>query len=91
MLRYGSIADFIDEYIKIGNNYFLECLELFCRGFIACFKTKCIRRPIVNDLSCLLAKGRRYLVWHGVYIACIKSGETVHCMERTIYKRAMDI
>jgi hypothetical protein len=59
MLVYSSVADSIDEYIKIGKSFVLECLELFYGGVISCFREEYSHRSSIDDLRWLLAKGRK--------------------------------
>jgi hypothetical protein len=57
MFAYGSVTNSIDEYIKIGNSSLLECLELLCRGVIACCRVEYMHHPTADDLMHQLAKG----------------------------------
>lgn len=57
MLAYGSPADIIDEYVRIGENTSIECLERFVRGVNVVFWTKYFRKPNNNDVEYLLQMG----------------------------------
>ena len=60
LLAYGSAADSIDEYIRIGESTALECLEHFCEGVIACFAETYLRSPTEDDIKrILLRSGKR--------------------------------
>jgi hypothetical protein len=50
MLTYGSIADSIDEYIKIWKISALKCLEHFYRSLISCFGKKYSHHANIDDL-----------------------------------------
>jgi hypothetical protein len=56
MLAYSSIANSIDEYIKMEKSSFLECIELFCRSVVSFFGEQYSCRPTIYDLRGLLAK-----------------------------------
>jgi Plant transposon protein len=55
-LAYGSAADSVDEYVKLGKSTALECLEKYCEGIIECFGTEFLRRPNIEDRRRLLAQ-----------------------------------
>jgi hypothetical protein len=46
----------IDEYLKLGKSTALECLEYYYSGIIECLGDEFLRRPVVADTQCLLAK-----------------------------------
>jgi hypothetical protein len=54
MLAYGTPADALDEYLKIGKSTALECLEKFAQGIIEVFGGKYMRRPTGEDLEHIL-------------------------------------
>jgi hypothetical protein len=58
-LAYGSPADQLDEYIKIGESTAVECLKLFVEGVIAVFGAEYLRRPTVQDIERLMEIGER--------------------------------
>jgi hypothetical protein len=58
-LANGSLADQLDEYIKIGESTAVECLKLFVKGVIQVFGAEYLRRPCVEDVECLMAIGER--------------------------------
>lgn len=54
MLAYGTPADALDEYLKIGKCTSLECLDRFTQGVIEVFGGEYLRRPTSSDVECLL-------------------------------------
>ncbi|KAI5021161.1 hypothetical protein ZWY2020_055006 [Hordeum vulgare] len=54
MLAYGTPADALDEYLKIGKSTSLECMDKFARGAIAVFGGEYLRRPTREDIERLL-------------------------------------
>jgi hypothetical protein len=54
MLAYGTPADALDEYLKIGKCTALECLDKFARGVIEVFGGEYLRRPTREDLERIL-------------------------------------
>ncbi|KAL6899410.1 hypothetical protein ACP4OV_006068 [Aristida adscensionis] len=54
MLAYGTPADALDEYLKIGKSTALECLDKFARGVIEVFGGEYLRRPTREDLERIL-------------------------------------
>lgn len=54
MLAYGTPADALDEYLKIGKCTALECLDKFARGVIEVFGREYLRRPTREDLEHIL-------------------------------------
>jgi hypothetical protein len=53
-------ADTIDEYLKLRKSTNLECLEYYCSSIIECFRAEFLRRAVVADTQCLLAKAEEY-------------------------------
>lgn len=37
MLAYGTAADSMDEYLRMGESTVLKCIEHFCKGVTECF------------------------------------------------------
>lgn len=54
MLAYGTPADSIDEYVKIGKSTAIESLKKFCRGVVDIFKSEYLRSPNAADIARLL-------------------------------------
>jgi hypothetical protein len=52
MLAYNSIADSIDEYIKMGKSLVLEYIEHLCRVIISCFGEEYSCCTTIDDLRC---------------------------------------
>jgi hypothetical protein len=59
MLAYCSVADSIDEYIKIGKSSTLECPKHFSRGVISCLVRSIVVVPLLTILDVFLAKGEK--------------------------------
>jgi hypothetical protein len=57
MLAYGSPADIVDEYVRIGESTSIECLERFVRGINEVFGAEFLRRLNNNDIDHLLKMG----------------------------------
>jgi hypothetical protein len=57
MLAYESPADIVDQYVRIGDNTSVECLERFVRGINEVFGIKLMRIPNNNDIDHLLQTG----------------------------------
>ncbi len=57
MLAYGSPADSLDEYLKIGKSTSLQCLDMFARGVIEVFGPEFLQRPTCEDVERLLQVG----------------------------------
>ncbi|XP_058742373.1 uncharacterized protein LOC131614851 [Vicia villosa] len=57
MLAYGSSADIVDGYVRIGESTAIECLERFVRGVNEVFGAEYLRRPNNNDVEHLLQMG----------------------------------
>ncbi|CAK8539452.1 unnamed protein product [Lathyrus sativus] len=54
MLAYGSPADLVDEYVRIGESTSIECLERFVKGVNVVFGTEYLRMPNNTDVEHLL-------------------------------------
>ncbi|XP_057419272.1 uncharacterized protein LOC130713523 [Lotus japonicus] len=57
MLAYGSPADSVDEYVRIGESTAIECLKNFLEGVCAVFGGTYLRRPNQEDITRLLQWG----------------------------------
>ncbi|KAK3193835.1 hypothetical protein Dsin_025145 [Dipteronia sinensis] len=57
MLAYGCPADFLDEYVQIGESTAIESLKHFCDVVIRVFETQYLRKPNTNDIARLLKEG----------------------------------
>ncbi|XP_026398890.1 uncharacterized protein LOC113294729 [Papaver somniferum] len=57
MLAYGCPADFIAEYIQIGESTAFECLKRFCDAIIGVFEEQYLRKPNEDDIKKLLKEG----------------------------------
>ncbi|XP_057425265.1 uncharacterized protein LOC130718659 [Lotus japonicus] len=57
MLAYGSPADSVDEYVRIGESTAIECLKNFVEGVCAVFGETYLRRPNQEDITRLLQWG----------------------------------
>jgi hypothetical protein len=58
MLAYGVTADFMDEYLKIGEATVLKSLKRFVQAVISIFSEKYLRSPNNEDIARLLAEGK---------------------------------
>ena len=58
LLAYGSAADTVDEYLRLGESTSLLCLHKFTDGIIRLFGDEYLRRPTQEDLQRLLDIGK---------------------------------
>ncbi|CAJ2675676.1 unnamed protein product [Trifolium pratense] len=54
ILAYGSPADSVDDYVRIGESTTLECLDRFVMGVCTIFGAQYMRRPNNEDIARLL-------------------------------------
>ena len=59
MFAYGTRADSVDEYIKIGESTARSCLLHFAQAIRQAYTEVYLRRPNVTDLQRLLHDGQR--------------------------------
>ena len=59
LLAYGSGADTVDEYLRLGESTTLSCLHHFTEGIILLFGDEYLRRPTPEDLQRLLDIGEK--------------------------------
>ena len=57
MLAYGVVADFTDEYVRIGESTTIECLKKFVEAIVDIYSTEYLRSPNSNDIARLLRVG----------------------------------
>ncbi|XP_024010431.1 uncharacterized protein LOC112085449 [Eutrema salsugineum] len=57
ILAYGSVADAVDEYLRLRESTAIKCLEKFTEGIISLFGDEYLRRPTPEDLKKLLDVG----------------------------------
>uniref|UniRef100_A0A0D3DPA3 No apical meristem-associated C-terminal domain-containing protein n=1 Tax=Brassica oleracea var. oleracea TaxID=109376 RepID=A0A0D3DPA3_BRAOL len=57
VLAYGSAADAVDEYLRLGETTTQLCVEHFVEGIIYLFGDEYLRRPTLADLQRLLDVG----------------------------------
>ncbi|XP_024013385.1 uncharacterized protein LOC112087748 [Eutrema salsugineum] len=57
MMAYGSAADAVDEYLRLGESTALSCLKHFTEAIISLFGDEYLRRPTAADLQQLLDVG----------------------------------
>uniref|UniRef100_A0A0D3AKZ4 DDE Tnp4 domain-containing protein n=1 Tax=Brassica oleracea var. oleracea TaxID=109376 RepID=A0A0D3AKZ4_BRAOL len=74
ILAYGSAADTVDEYFRLGETTARSCLENFVEGIINLFGDEYLRRPTPADLQRLLDIGE-----HRGFPGMIR---TIDCMHR---------
>ena len=58
MLDYGVSADFMDEYIRIGESTAIKSLKKFVKAVVSIFSEEYLRSPNNNDIARLLAVGQ---------------------------------
>ena len=51
MLSYGAPADYMDQYIRIGESTVIESLRRFVRGIIEVFGDEYLRSPNEQDAA----------------------------------------
>ncbi|CAM8911735.1 unnamed protein product [Rhodiola kirilowii] len=54
MLAYGTAADAVDDYIRIGESTTIESLRRFVRAIVEIFGCEYMRRPNNEDVARLL-------------------------------------
>ncbi|XP_056860184.1 uncharacterized protein LOC130508618 [Raphanus sativus] len=59
LLAYGSAADAVDEYLRLGESTSISCLHHFTDGIIHVFGDEFLRRPTPEDLQRLLDIGEK--------------------------------
>lgn len=57
MIEYGTPADQLDDYLKIGGSTSMWCLEMFTQGVIDMYGGLCLRHPTYEDVEHLLQVG----------------------------------
>ncbi|XP_055961572.1 uncharacterized protein LOC126678954 [Mercurialis annua] len=57
MLAYGVAADYVDEYVRIGESTAIESLKKFVEAIISIFSEKYMRSPTKVDTDRLLKEG----------------------------------
>ncbi|KAF8403482.1 hypothetical protein HHK36_011586 [Tetracentron sinense] len=57
MLAYGVTADYVDEYVRIGESTAIESLKKFVKAVVAIFSDEYLRLPNNDDIARLLAVG----------------------------------
>ncbi|CAK8562180.1 unnamed protein product [Lathyrus sativus] len=57
MLAYGTSADSVDDYLRIGETTTLKCVDKFTRGVINIFGAQYLRRPNAEDIERLMQMG----------------------------------
>uniref|UniRef100_A0A0D3DPJ6 Zinc finger GRF-type domain-containing protein n=1 Tax=Brassica oleracea var. oleracea TaxID=109376 RepID=A0A0D3DPJ6_BRAOL len=60
LLAYGSAADTIDEYLRLGESTELSCLHNFTEGIIQLFGDEYLRKPTPEHLQRLLDIGEKH-------------------------------
>ncbi|XP_023929717.1 uncharacterized protein LOC112041037 [Quercus suber] len=59
MLTYGVTADFMDEYVRIGESTTMKSLKKFVKAMVDIFSKEYLRSPNNEDIARLLANGER--------------------------------
>jgi hypothetical protein len=67
MLAYGVIANFMDEYLRIGERAAMDSFIWFLKAVVSIFAAEYLRSPNPEDITRLLAIGesRGFLVMLG--------------------------
>ncbi|XP_058788058.1 uncharacterized protein LOC131662309 [Vicia villosa] len=68
MLAYGSAADLVDEYVRIGESTSIECLQRFVQGVNAVFGAEYLRKPNNTDVEHLLQVGESHGPWLSSFV-----------------------
>jgi hypothetical protein len=55
MLAYGSPADFLDDYVRMGESTIIECLTHFVEPIVNVFGEEYLRPPNAQDIERLMA------------------------------------
>ncbi|CAN6179989.1 unnamed protein product [Urochloa humidicola] len=55
MLAYGSPADFLDGYVRLGESTIIECLSHFVEAVVNVFGEEYLRAPNAKDIERLMA------------------------------------
>ncbi|XP_074326626.1 uncharacterized protein LOC141664570 [Apium graveolens] len=59
MLAYGTAADAIDDYVRIGESTAIESLRRFVKAIVEVFGAEYLRRPNDEDVTRLLAENEQ--------------------------------
>ncbi|XP_030969673.1 uncharacterized protein LOC115989949 [Quercus lobata] len=59
MLAYGVAADFMDEYVRIGESTAIESMKKFVQAVVDIFSKEYLRSPNNEDIARLLVNGER--------------------------------
>ncbi|XP_042962337.1 uncharacterized protein LOC122296601 [Carya illinoinensis] len=59
ILAYGVAADFMNEYLKIGETTALRSLKMFVKAVVSIFSEEYLRKPNNDDIVRLLAVGEK--------------------------------
>ncbi|KAL0015970.1 hypothetical protein SO802_003039 [Lithocarpus litseifolius] len=60
MLAYGVAADFMDEYVRIGESTAIESLKKFVKAVVDIFSKEYLRSPNNEDIARLLANEEKH-------------------------------
>ncbi|CAL1387952.1 unnamed protein product [Linum trigynum] len=60
MLAYGSPADQLDDYMRMGKSTVLEVFRKFCRAIVGMYSSTYLRAPTPADLRILLHKASQF-------------------------------
>ena len=60
MLAYGVAADFMDEYVRIGESTARESMKKFVQAVVDIFSKEYLRSPNNEDIARLLVNGERH-------------------------------
>jgi len=101
MLAYGVPADYVDEYVRIGETTAIESLQRFVSAVVNIFSNEYLRSPNSNDVARLLEVGETrgfpgmlgsidcmHWTWRNCPVAW-KGMFTGHCHEPTMILEAV--
>ena len=55
MLAYGASADFLDDYVRMGESTIIECLKHFVKAVVDVFSEQYLRAPDAEDTARLMS------------------------------------
>ena len=55
MLAYGASADFLDDYVRMGESTIIECLKHFVKAVVDIFSEQYLRAPDAEDTARLMS------------------------------------
>jgi hypothetical protein len=86
-LAYGVPADYVDEYLRMGESTAILCLRKFVKAVCEVFGKECLRPPNENDTARLLniAEQREFPGMLGSIDVCIGSGKIIQQLYKACF------